>query len=165
MITKSKIKEVLIQSGYRILKVVQYGVKTVDVATPFGEDSHPLKDMTAIFAETGRDGQPVIIGYVHKEKIADIGEKRIFSLKEDGTLSSYIHLKNDETINILGDEDFAVRFTELESGFNELRDDLNNFINKYNTHTHPANNTPTATTETPSEANIAAAKIETIRLP
>ena len=67
-------------------------------------------------------------------------------------------------------EDFAVRFTALESAFNKLRGDLNTFIGIYNDHTHVA---PSGggTTDGPSApgvdsaADVSGAKIEEIKVP
>ena len=63
-----------------------------------------------------------------------------------------------------------VRFSELETGFNELKDDFNNFISTvYNTHIHPgvlsggASTSPTPSTGSSSSADISAAKIDEIK--
>jgi hypothetical protein len=115
MISFSKVKESIIEKGSRILKVVQFGVKTADVVSPFGDDSVPLKDMTAIYANTSEVGDNIILGYINNNQLAAIGEKRIFSLKPDSSLSFAVHLKNDGTCEIGGDEDFAVRFNALNT--------------------------------------------------
>lgn len=116
MITTAKVKEWFLEKGKRILKVIQFGAKTSKVAAPFGDDSNPIKDMTAIIAETGVSGETVILGYINTEQIAEVGEKRIFSMKETGRLSTYIHLKNDETMELGGNADNAVRFSKLKIG-------------------------------------------------
>ena len=76
-------------------------------------------------------------------------------------------MKNDETIEIGGDTDFMVRYSELESAFNELRDDFNNLVTKFNTHVHPSpaggSTGPTPTGGTPSTADITGAKINEIK--
>tara|TARA_B100000953_G_C18034140_1_gene423816 strand:- start:340 stop:828 length:489 start_codon:yes stop_codon:yes gene_type:complete len=110
----SKIKSYLIDN-FRIAKVIQYGAKTAKVASDFGDDSAALKDMTAIYADTGVSGKSVIVGYLNKNQIAKEGEKRIFSLKPDGSLSGYLHLKNDGTCCLMGEENTAVRFTPLDT--------------------------------------------------
>lgn len=119
MITFSKVKEVLIEGGNRVLKVLQFGAKTADVVAPFGDDSHPLKDMTAIYAETSEVGDNIIIGYINTNQLAGEGEKRIFSLRPDGSLSFSIHLKNDGTCEIGGNSDFAVRFNQLNQSLQQ----------------------------------------------
>jgi len=116
MITTARVKEWSLEKGKRILKVLQFGAKTSKVAAPFGDDANPVKDMTAILAETGVAGETVIIGYINDNQIAEVGEKRIFSLDATGKLSTYIHLKNDETMEIGGNADYAVRFSKLKEG-------------------------------------------------
>ncbi len=115
MISLAKVKQWSLEKGKRIIKLVQFGAKTAKQAGPFGDDSNPLKDMTAILAETSANGEPVVLGYINKNQLAGEGEKRIFSLKGDGTLSNFIWLKNDETIEIGGNADFAVRFNALKT--------------------------------------------------
>lgn len=123
MISFAKVKQWSLENGKRILKLFQFGAKTAKVAAPFGDDSNPLKDMTAILAETSENGEPVVLGYINKNQLAKEGEKRIFSLKSDGSLSSFIWLKNDETIEIGGNADNAVRFTALKTAI-DTKDSL-----------------------------------------
>ena len=115
MITFSKVKENIINK-FRTLKVQQYGPKTANVIAPFGDDSAPTKDMIALYAETSNISEPVIIGYINKNQIAQPGEKRIFSTKEDGTVATSIHLFTDGSIELGGNSDNAVRYTPLNSG-------------------------------------------------
>lgn len=117
MITLSKVKENIITAFTRSIKVFQFGAKTADVISPFGDDSAPLKDMIAIYANTSNVGDSVVIGYINKNQIAKAGEKRIFSLDpNNGDLSTYIHLLTDGTMQIAGDNDNAVRYNPLSSG-------------------------------------------------
>lgn len=156
----------------RIIKVLRFGrsdVRTPLEASPYGIDSVPVKDLIAIYSETGQDGDTVIIGYLNKNRLADIGENRLFSTDENGVLSTFIWLKNDGTMEVGGDTDFMVRFSELETGFNQLKSDLNSLISTFNTHVHPgvtvgaASTLITVTVETPSNADISNAKIQEIK--
>lgn len=167
MITYSVIKENILKSFKRSVKVVQYGAKTADVASSFGDDASPLKGMIALYSGTSENGDNIIIGYLNENQIAKEGEKRIFSLKADGSKSFDIYLKNDETCEIGGDADNAVRFSKLEEGFNQLKSDLNSLIASYNLHQHTAPNgaTPPTTQGVASNASITAAKIEEIKVP
>lgn len=77
--------------------------------------------------------------------------------------------------------DFMVRYNELESAFNQLKSDFNDFLSQqFATHIHPATTTatvgasatpgvvtvsPTATPTTPSNADITPSKIDDIRVP
>lgn len=130
MIVNSKVISTFIKNGFRNIKVLQFGPKTAIQSGPFGEDSNPLKDMSAIFADTSENGEPVIVGYVNKNQIAAIGEKRMFSLKEDGSISSFLWLKNNEEIHINGDTDFFVKFNPLNSSVTQLENDINAELTK-----------------------------------
>lgn len=113
------------EDGFRVLKVSEDGVKTAFLAEAFGEDSNPLKNMTALLAETQADGEMTIIGFLDVDKVAAVGEKRLFSLKENGEVSSYIWLKNNEEIHFNGDTNYLVKYNELKAKCDELQ----NFIN------------------------------------
>lgn len=114
MITLSKVRSTILKKGERIIKVLQYGAKTVAEISPFGDDSNPVENMSALYADTAETGEPVIIGYINTNQLAAVGEKRIFSLKADKTLSAFIWLKNDGTMQIGGDADNAVRYQKLD---------------------------------------------------
>lgn len=114
MITLSKIRSTILKNGERIIKVLQYGAKTVAEISPFGDDSNPVENMSALYADTAETGEPVIIGYINTNQLAAVGEKRIYSLKPDKTLSTFIWLKNDGTMQIGGDADNVVRYQKLD---------------------------------------------------
>lgn len=116
MISLSKIISSVVKSGSRILKVSQYGAKTADECAPFGDDSSPLKDMIAVYADTGEIGEPVIIGYLNENQLAKPGEKRLYSLNETGELSFYAWLKSDGTMELGGKTDNLVRYKPLDAG-------------------------------------------------
>lgn len=115
MITLATIKSAVLNNGQRILKVLQFGAKTADECAPFGDDSNPLANMTAVYADTSESGEPVIIGYINNNQLAAAGEKRLYSLKNDGTVSFYAWLKNDGTMQLGGTVDNLVRFAPLNT--------------------------------------------------
>jgi len=164
-LTFSKFKSFIIDKKSRILKVSQFGAKTARESMPFGDDSSPLKDMTAIFGTTSENGDNVVIGYINNNQKSLEGEKRIYSLNPiDSSLSFDIILRTDGTCEIGGSSDNAVRFSELEKSYNELRDDLNALISKYNSHVHTANGVVTTSLANQSSATITAAKIDEIKV-
>jgi hypothetical protein len=175
MINVTKTISTSIKNAVRFVKFLRMGKSDVQEcrqASPFGVDSAPISDMAAIYAKTGEVGKPVVIGYINKNQIADVGENRLFSTDSDGNVVFYIHMKNDGTAEIGGDSDNMVRYSELESAFNELRSDLNSLITAYNTHAHPyvglavtvpGVTSPTSATGTPSTADITPAKINEIK--
>lgn len=98
------------------------------------------------------------------------GEKEIYSTDTAGTSkAATILLKNDGTIEILDNTDFAVRYSDLETAFNELKSDFNTFIGVFNAHIHPdpvsGNTGAPTTTGSTSTADITGAKIDEIKVP
>lgn len=163
-----------IESGFRKIKIRRYGntdIQTPNQATPFGIDSAPVAEMRAVYAETSKKGKPVIIGYLNKNLLAGNGETRLFSLDDEGALATFIWLKDDGTMQIGGDADFMVRFSELKNGFDQLKQDHNNLVSAFNTHTHATAGSGPPSTPTPgsgipasaSTASIDSSKIEQIK--
>lgn len=169
MINIVKVISTKIKNGARFIKILRYGktdVQEINQGQPFGFDSNPTKDLTAIYAQTEEKGANVIIGYINKNQISEVGETRLFSEDANGNVVFYLHLKNDGTAEFNGAADNLVRFSELESGFNQLRDDFNNLVTIFNAHIHPTPagpSSPTATLGTPSAAQILLAKINEIK--
>ena len=133
MITLSKIKSVAIEQGQRILKVLQYGPKTANEVVPFGLDSSPLENYTAIYAETSNVGESLIIGYIQKTQLANPGEARLFSLDSNGILKSEIFCKADGTILLNGGGFSSVRYENLNNELQKLKNDINTELSKVQT--------------------------------
>lgn len=159
--TTSIVKENIIKDGERSLKVVQYGAKTAEVVSDFGDDSAPLKDMIAIYGPTGESGEAVILGYLNKNQIAQPGEKRIFSLKPDKSLSFALHLKNDGTCEFGGNTDNAVRYTALNTALQAEKDLINTELTKIAAAINAL--APGSYTPTPITLNLIQAKIDEIK--
>lgn len=68
-----------------------------------------------------------------------------------------------------GATDFAVAFTDMKAAFDQLKADLNSFINTiFNLHTHPAPGGATgvpATLGTSSTADMSGAKVDKVKVP
>ena len=133
MITLSKLKSVSIEAKQRILKVLQYGPKTANEVTPFGLDSSPLENYTAIYAETANAGESLIIGYIQKTQLAKQGEARLFSLDSNGLLKAEIFCKADGTIILNGGGFNSVRYENLNSELQQLKTDINTELLKVQT--------------------------------
>lgn len=133
MITFSNFFSSLIEKGSRILKVEQFGAKTAVECSPFGEDSSPVKGMTAIYAETSEIGDPVIIGYINENQMAAVGEKRMYSVKPDGTISIYVWLKNNGTMELGGTAHNLVRYTPLNTALQSEVNSINSELIKIQT--------------------------------
>ena len=162
MITFSKVRDFVIENGKRILKVQEYGVKTAKVASNYGDDSQPLKNMTAIYSPTAVNSEPVIIGYINTNQVAKEGEKRIFSQSLDGSLSFAIHLKTDGTCEIGGAVDNAVRFNALASSLTASDTALNAELAKIATAIGSLGGVYTVA---PVTTDISTSKIDEIKTP
>jgi len=103
------------------------------------------------------------------------GETKVFSTDEDGNEVAGTNFKDDGTQEINGKEDFAVRFLELETAYNQLKSDHDDLVDLYNAHIHITTATvligavgvisPTTSTGSPSTGDISDAKIKTIKVP
>jgi len=159
----------------RIVKVLVKGKSDFQTAkeySNFGDDSNPPAGTRALFMETGVKGKTVIVGYLIENKLAAVGEKRIFSQKSDGSISTFIWLKADGTMEVGGDTDFMVRFNKLKTGFDQLKSDYNDLVSAFNSHTHltagtgspsPPTAVPSIIPVTPSSASIDDSKIDEIK--
>lgn len=171
MIRLVKIISTSISAKVRSVKFYWRGksdVRNSDEFSPFGIDGNPLKDMVAICVQTGQDGKTFVIGYRNKNQIAEPGELRLFSLDDSGTEKTYQWFKKDGTIEILGNADNMVRYSELETAFNELKLDFNRLVATFNAHTHTGgtimgNTGPVSVSGLTSSADISPAKIDEIK--
>ena len=161
MITLSKLKSVAIEQGQRILKVLQYGPKTANECGPFGLDSSPLENYTAIYAETANVGEALIIGYIQKNQIAQQGEARLFSLDSKGLLKAEIFCKADGTIILNGGVNSSIRYEPLNTELQQLKTDMNTELLKVQT----AINTLGGTyANAPLNLDLTTAKSDTIKI-
>lgn len=156
----------------RIVKLLRYGTsdfQTTFEAAPYGVDSNPIKDTVGVYADTGDKGSAVIVGYLNKKQLADVGEFRIYSTDKEGNVKFYAWLKNNGTMELGGNTKNLVRFQELEQAFNQLKSDFNKLVQAYNSHTHmgvTAGNAVSGTTMqvgSASQADMSAAKINEIK--
>jgi hypothetical protein len=158
----------------RIVKALRFGSKdtqTMDQVAPFGVDANPIKDMVAVYAPTSEKGETVVIGYINKNQVAGPGEHRLFSVDANGEVKFFIWLKSDGTLQIGGDTKNLVRYQELESAFNSLKQSHNELVNAFNTHMHATAGTGPPSIPTPgsgipaqpADADITPAKIEEIK--
>ena len=172
-----KILSTKITNGKRLAKFLRMGLNDVqenNIAQPHGIDANPVKDMTAIYAQTSVKGESVIIGYINQNQLADIGELRLFSTDNSNAVQAVIFMRNNGDIEINGDADNMVRFSELKTAYDQLKGDFNAFVSIYNSHIHvttatigatptPGVISPTVSTGTPSTATVDAAKIDNVK--
>jgi len=116
MATFAKYKERVITSGKRILKVLEFGIKSADECSPFGVDSNPIPGMTAIYMDTSNSSDSVVVGYINENQLSGEGETRLFSVDSNGVLKSYVWLKSDGNLELNGNDYTSVRFEPLKTG-------------------------------------------------
>jgi len=133
----------------RIVKFLRLGlhdVQTAFEAAPFGIDSNVPKDFIAIYAATGEKGSTIIIGYINKNQLSEVGETRIYSTSTDGKdLKFYVYCKNDGTAEIGGDVDNMVRYSKLKEEYDKTKEVLDIFLQTLQTPINePGNGAPSA---------------------
>lgn len=143
-------------------------IHTVEYMSPPGEDSNPPDGAKVLIIDVGRAYKIAIAADDNVSPSMAAGEKKLYSIS-DGAIAAFINFLTSGIIEINGNNDFAVRYNELESGFNELKTDFNNFITTvYNTHSHATAPTgpvsPPSATGSSSSADISAAKVEEVKL-
>ena len=102
----------------------------------------------------------------------------LFSFKNTGKVpegSENIEIKSDKKVELQGNADNAVRFSELKTAYDQLKSDFDNHVSTYNAHTHvttatvssgpPGTIAPTTSTSTPSSGDVSGAKVEEVLLP
>lgn len=144
-----------------------------------GDDSVPQKDDFTTLVKVEGKGKYIAVGILNNSEGIEKGEKRLYSRDANGAEQSEIHLKNDGTIVINNGTDFLVRYNELETAFNQLKQDFDDFVSTvYGVHIHPAVTTatvgigpvgvvtisPTTSTGSPSTADITPAKVDDVNV-
>lgn len=186
MVELSIVISSLISEGSRLVKTLVYGLrdrKTHLEAMPFGVDAVPVENIRAVVVQSATSEERIVLGYVNTNQEAEPGEYRIYSLGPDGeTLATYMWLKTDGTIEIGGDARTAVKFQELKTAFDELKQDFNDLVDHVDNHEHdgvivtvsggsggpaigtPGSSNPPTSNATPSVADIDPAEQPNVKL-
>jgi len=115
MITLAKVRETFVEKGKLIIKSLTLkGAATAKQVTPFGIDSNPLGNWTAIYADTTNAGEAVILGYINKDYITEQGEIRIYSIGDDQAVKAYAYARKDGVLELNGSAFSSVRFQNLK---------------------------------------------------
>lgn len=96
----------------------KHDVQSAEQVLPPGIDANPVKDMMAIICDTGVSGEKVVLGYIHKNAIAEKGEFHCFSTNEQGEEQIRFKLKKDGTAELGGNSDSLLRFSPLNTALN-----------------------------------------------
>lgn len=99
------------------------------------------------------------------------GALKLYATDKDGAEKGSHLLDNDGTHTINNGTDWAVRYSALETAFNQLRADHNKLQASFDAHTHPgvtpgsSSTGGTVPSGAESTADIEPAKVEEIRIP
>lgn len=160
----------------RVFQSERYGkddIVETEQGSEFGIDSNPPKGTPLLMIKTDRASY--VIGSISGFKESDYGEFRAFSTDSEGKeIKMFVHLTNDGKLHLGGDKYSSVRYEELKSQFDKLRDDFNDLVSKYNSHVHTTTATvgtgpvgvisPTTSTGTPSTVDLTNAESKDIKL-
>lgn len=129
-------------------------VQTAELMTHAGDESSPVDGTTVLLVQLG----PAWVVAVAADDLIppDIaaGERRVYS-QDDGTRKAAIYWRTDGQLELNGTGDYAVRFSALETAFNQLKTDFNAHAGHFSGEVVP----------TPSTADISSAKVDTVELP
>ena len=160
MLTLVKTISTQITNLIRTIKVLRYGnddTVTGMEAMPYGDDSNPIAGMDAVYLELSSRKNKVIVGYINKQQLADIGEKRIYSTDANGNVQFYIWLHADGTCEFNGNTNHLTQYEALATAFNELQTKFNNFAAAYTPGSPTSVGTPPVIAQ--STADITQAKL------
>ena len=116
-----------IVESVRLVKFQRKGkddIRECKSISPHGVDSHPIEDLIAVYSETDQNGKNVILGYINRNAIADVGELRLYATNVDGDEQNYIYLKNDGQIEIGGNGDNLIRYSPLNSELTAFKNQI-----------------------------------------
>jgi phage gp45-like len=135
---------------------------------PTGIDANPPAESQVVVLDVN-SLYSVVVGGDDGTDPEDLepGEIEIYS-SQGGERVARIRLEVGGNVVINQGEDFAVRFSKLKEGFDQLKSDLNTFIGVFNGHVHAVSGSTTlvsGTTGTASEASIDDSKIEDVLVP
>lgn len=199
-----EITEVKIEDKIREIITELFDNYTVQASqiSPSGIDSSPLKEKQGVLIPVGGSGKYVHIG-IYTQNEVENGEIKVYSEDADENIMASIYLTKDGKITIESEDDievickknvkinadeeiiinegsdYAVKYNELETAFNQLKQDFDNFVSTtYGVHIHPAVTTatvatgpvgvvtisPTTTQGSSSTADITPAKVDEVRI-
>jgi len=121
-----------------------------------GDDSPPLPEDRVLLIKIDGSGKCIVSGVLCLSQGAEPGEKIIYSRDSNGDVQSTIYLKSDGTIEINGNADFAVSWTDLNSALQSLVTAINA---RFATKADAAGAAGTLT------LNLANAKVTGVKLP
>ena len=146
-------------------------IQTIEYYDDGGRDYRPPDGAEVVVIDVSPSHRVAIAVDDLFESTVAKGEQELYSTDAAGTSkAATVYLKNDGTIEILDNTDFAVRYSILKSGFDKPKADFDTFVTTvYNVHTHtsPAGGSTgvPAALGAASPADISGCKIDEIKVP
>jgi len=128
-------------------------IQSIELMTPPGDDSVPPEGAKVTILRVSENYKIAIAQSDDITPEMGEGEKKIYS-QAGGAQKAYTKWLDDGIIELNGNNDFAVRFNALKTGFDNL-------VSDHNTHTHPANGSPPSVLST---ASIDSSKVDEVKI-
>jgi hypothetical protein len=145
-------------------------IRSADVFRPAGVDTSPRDGARALILTIGKSWQ-IAVGF-DDESPSEVaaGDMEIYALDSSGNRQGKVRCKADGQVVVNGGSGTAVEFSRLQTAFDQLKSDVNKFINsEYSLHNHPTAPvgpvSPPSIIGTPSTADITPAESSTVNLP
>ena len=135
-------------------------IQSVQLMNMAGEDTNPPDDAKVLVASIGPAFK---VAFVTDDDIVptmDIGERKMYSI-DAGAIAAFINLLAGGDIELNGNADWAVAFTDLKTAFDQ-------FVSDFNAHTHSGVTTGVGVSGapvTPTAADMTGARVDNVRLP
>lgn len=145
-------------------------VQSCQLAAPIGVDAVPMDGDKVLVVRAGR-AWPIAIPIEDGQTPDRVdGEIRLYSRKEDGTASAVVTMRVSGDVEINGNSDWAVAYTDLKSAFDQLKSDFDGHMHAFAPGPTPdLTSVPTASTSgvppKPSTADMSGAKVSSVRFP
>jgi len=143
---------VLLQVRLRDAKDIQ----TIELMTPAGDDSIPVNGSKVAILQVSPAYKIAIAQNDNITSTMGAGEKMIYSQAGD-VIKAFIKWLDTGIIELNGNNDFAVRFNALKTGFDLL-------VTNFNAHVHTETGGTTSTPTVPSTADIDASKVDEVKI-
>lgn len=107
-----------IEDGIREIIIEEFDgyTKKMRQVSPPGIDANPLpEDQGSGFSVGGTSSKTVMVGVYCENCISEPGELRFFSRDDSGIEKTFMYLKKDGTLELNGNADFAVSWTDLNT--------------------------------------------------
>lgn len=163
-VTGREVKQNIDSSGDKLVLQVEVtdpdDVQSIQLMPQGGEDYNPPNDSQVLILPVTDRFKVAIAADDGITSTMAPGERKMYSTSA-GAIAAFINLLDTGIIEINGNGEFAIGFNAMKTAFDEM-------VSDFNAHTHTGVTTGTGvsgTPSTPSNADMAAAKIDEVKLP